>query len=53
MQKKCVHVEDTPLGSYCCVSKKECFDPFVEECNEPELEYLMKIAEDYMEEEGD
>lgn len=51
MQKECVYVADTPLGCCCTLANKECMNPYVEECNEPEWDYLKMKAEDFVEEE--
>ena len=49
--KECVYVADTPLGCCCTIANKECIAHYVKECNEPEWRYLMKMSEDYVEEE--
>ena len=48
---ECVYVADTPLGCCCTIANKECIAHYVKECNEPEWRYLMKMSEDYVEEE--
>lgn len=51
MQKECIYVSETPLGYCCSIANKECINPLVEECNEPEWDSLMMSAENYVEEE--
>jgi hypothetical protein len=50
MQKECVYVEDTPLGYCCSFANKSCRNPNTDKCDEPYWDYLMMIAEDYVEE---
>ena len=49
MEKECIYAADTPYGSCCNLAIKECSDPFIEECNEPEWFYLKQLAEEYEE----
>lgn len=48
MRKCCKQIKE---GFYCEVTDKKCPDLCAEECDEPYWDYLMKIAEDYAEEE--
>ena len=48
MKKCCKQVTE---GFICEITQKKCLDPCVEECDEPYWDYLMKMAEDYVEEE--
>lgn len=50
MKEYCKQLSSTPMGNFCCSTGKECFTPFATECNEPEWDYLMKMAENYVEE---
>ena len=53
MREYCKQAESTPLGYYCSVTGQECLKPFSVECDEPEWDYLMRIAEDYVEEDSE
>ena len=50
--KDCIYVADTPRGHYCTLTNKECLNLFSEECEEPEWELLMRLAEDYIEDDS-
>ena len=47
MNVDCLYVTYTPLGDLCTLANKEC--DYLEDCEEPEWEYLMKLAEEYKE----
>ena len=49
MEKECIYAADTPYGYCCTLALKECGDPLVEECDEPEWFYLKQLAEEYEE----
>lgn len=51
--KECIYATDTPLGCCCSIVNKECMNPYVDECDEPEWEYLMRMAENYVEEDSE
>jgi len=50
MENVCKQSIETPLENYCYITRQECIDPCVKECDEPYWAYLMSIAKDYKEE---
>ena len=49
MRRCCKQIKES---FYCEITNKKCLDPCAEKCDEPEWDYLMKIAEDYAKEEA-
>lgn len=46
MNTDCIYVSNTPLGDYCTLANKECNILYEKECDEPEWNYLTKLAEE-------
>ena len=47
MNTGCLYVRYTSLVDLCTLANKEC--DYLEDCEEPKWEYLMKLAEEYKE----